>query len=54
MSEKKRPTHTSGADPGPEQIKDPQAGLDRLKDVLRHLLKVPKSPISGDKEKRRG
>ena len=38
MSEKKRPTHTSGADPGPERIKYPQAGLDRLKDALRHLF----------------
>lgn len=54
MSERKKPTPTSGAAEGPERIKDPKAGLDRLRDALRDILKVPKSAISGDEEKGRG
>ena len=50
MSEQKRRTRTSDADQRPERIKDPRAGLDRLKDALKHILKVPKSVVVDDRD----
>ena len=43
MSEPKRPIHTSGVDRSPERIRDPSAGLNRMKRALKQILKVPKS-----------
>ena len=42
MSEPKRPIHTSGVDRSPERIRDPSAGLERMKKALKRTLKVPK------------
>ena len=43
MSEKKDPTRD--ADPGPERI-DPRSGLARLKEAMRHILKVPNDVLA--------
>ena len=45
MSEKKKPTRTSDADPGPERIHDPPAGLDRLRWALDRIVRVSKEAI---------
>ena len=43
----------SGADQLEERIPDPEAGLERTKDLLRCLLKVPKSKAGELKEKQK-
>jgi hypothetical protein len=42
MTGKPRPTHTSDAAADGERIKDPKAGLERTKEALKRILKVPK------------
>ena len=42
MSETKKPTPTSDAGRSPERIRDPSAGLERMKKTLKQMLKVPK------------
>lgn len=43
MSERDERTRNSDADRSPEErINDPPAGLDRMKDALRRILRVPK------------
>lgn len=54
MSAKRKPDRTSDADPDAERIKDPEAGLERMKETLRRILKVPKSKIRRDLVPRRG
>jgi len=48
MSEREKRTPNSDADQSPERIKDPKAGLDRLRDAMKHILKVPKSAVVDD------
>ena len=50
MSETKEPTPTSDADRSPERIRDPSAGLKRMKKALREILKVPKSAVMNERE----
>ena len=58
MSENKKPTRTSGADPSPERIvEDGRSGLDRLREFTKAILKAPKHPtggITGSSANRRG
>jgi hypothetical protein len=44
MSEQRKPDRTSG-EAASERISDARAGLERTTDLLRRLLKVPKSDI---------
>ena len=44
MTEKRKPTRTSGADPGPERIvEDGRLGLARLAEFTKRILKMPKA-----------
>jgi hypothetical protein len=54
MSAKKRPHPNSSAVESGERVPDASAGLERMKDTLRHLLKVPKSAVQTKKVKSRG
>lgn len=47
MSGKRKPRRTSGVDQGQhERVDDPRVALERTKDVLRRILKVPKAAIA--------
>lgn len=55
MNERKERTRTSDADQNPERTADPLAGLYRLKEALRHILKVLKLAVAdSEKGRRRG
>ena len=45
MSEKKKPTPTSGGDPSPERIVEGRSGLDRLAEAMKRILKEPKPEV---------
>jgi len=53
VTEKKRRTPTSGEAPSPERIKDPGAGLDRMREALRKILTVPKEAVINPHEEKR-
>jgi hypothetical protein len=46
MSAKKKRARISGEGRDVERIKDPRAGLERMRNTLKKLLKVPKSAIA--------
>ena len=46
MSERQGPARTSDAGDDGERIEDGRAGLERAKDLMRRLLKVPKSEVN--------
>lgn len=48
MSERDERIHNSDAAQGPERITDPKTGLERLRDAMKHILKVPKSVVAED------
>ena len=50
MSERGKPTRTSGEGRSQERIRDPRAGLDRMKEALRHIVKVPKSVVTSGED----